>query len=134
MIGGKKSAPGSFLFSLRNHDNLAPFKAPLKDENDEWALYHHSVLGPTFGKGRDLSIANDATSNAVSYTKFGLSYQPPSGYTTYQTSTLSLLAGSYHFTPSEIEVLYLNAKTTYTTPQGKDQQKFTKYGENDSEI
>jgi hypothetical protein len=99
--------------------------------------FHYSGLGPTFGKGRDLSIANDATSNAVSYTKFGYSYQPPSGYTTYQsnqTSALSLLAGSYHFTPSEIEVLFLKAKTTYTTPQGKDQQKFTKYAENDSEI
>jgi hypothetical protein len=102
------SAPGSFLFSLRNHDNLPPFKAPLKDENSWHAIFRESEDGPTFGENFDLYIANNAKSNAQSFTKFGGTYQAPSGYTYKQLNTQSLLAGSFAFTPSEIEVLNLN--------------------------
>ena len=102
------SAPGSFLFSLRNNDDLAPFKAPLRDENDVWAIYRRSGYGPAFGGGYDLHIANDAGSNTDSYTHFGASYQPPPGYNLGESNTRPLLPGSYKFTPSQIEVLYLN--------------------------
>jgi hypothetical protein len=108
LTGAYKSAPGSFLFSLRNKDNLPPFKAALKNQNDGNAIYCGSGYGPTFGSGHDLRIANDAKSNTNSYTNFGHTYQAPSGYTYGQANTQSLLAGSYHFTPSEVEVLYLN--------------------------
>ena len=104
LTAGYASAPGSFIFSLRNNDDLPPFKAPLKDENRGNAIYHENRLGPIFGGGHDLHIADLAVSNQLSYTNFGYTYQPPSG----QTNTASLLAGSYYFTPSEIEVLYLN--------------------------
>ena len=96
------------MYSLRNNDNLAPFKAPLRDENDVEAIYSYSGYGPTFGGGHDLFIANNAGSTTDSLTKFGRSYQPPPGYTWAETNTRSLLPGSYNFSPSQTEVLYLN--------------------------
>ena len=109
LTDGQTSAPGSFLFSLRNNDDLAPFKAPLIDENDVKAIYRYSGFGPTFGWGRDLLIADNAGSNILSFTNFGTSYQlPPAGYTRHKNNTRSLLPGSVKFTPSETEVLYLN--------------------------
>ena len=100
------SAPGSFIYSLRNNDSLAPFKSTLKDENDKRAIARVSGRGPIFGP--DLLIASDAGSSTNSRTKFGRTYNLPHGYTYGETNTYSLLAGSRHFTPSEVEVLYLN--------------------------
>jgi hypothetical protein len=100
------SAPGSFLFSLRNNDDLAPFKLPLKDGNSV-AISRDSTYGPTFGLD-DLHIANNAGSNSFSLANIDDSYQAPPGYTVGKPNTRSLLAGSYYFTPSEVEVLYLN--------------------------
>ena len=95
------------MYSLRNNDGFASFKSTLKNENDPKAIYRGSNYGPTFGVGHDLHIANNAGSNTNSYTYFGSSYNLPLGYTYDQTSR-SLLGGSYKFTPSEVEVLYLN--------------------------
>jgi hypothetical protein len=108
LIDSYTSAPGSFIFSLRNNDDLAPFKAPLRDENDARAIYRGSGYGPVFGGGNDLVIANNAGSTTYSNTRFGYSYQPPPGYNLGQTNTSSLLLGSYNFSPSQIEELYLN--------------------------
>ena len=102
------SAPGSFLFSLRNKDNLAPFQAPLKNEDSVFAMYRIYGYGPTFGIGHDLYIANYAGSNIGSYPNFGATYNVPPGYTWALPNTLSLLAGSLHFSPSAVEILYLN--------------------------
>ena len=99
LTAGYTSAPGSFIFSLRNNDNHSPFKAPLKDENDGKAIYRQNGFGPTFGWYYDLHIADNAGSIAYSYAHFGHTYQPPSGPTNTWT---------YYFIPSEIEVLYLN--------------------------
>ena len=96
------------MYSLRNNDDIASFKSTLKDENDPWAIYRDSSFGPVFGYGFDLYIANNAGSNTDSGTNFGDSYNLPPGYTYGQTKTYSLLAGSPNFTPSEVEVLYLN--------------------------
>jgi hypothetical protein len=57
---GWKAGGGSFLFSIRNNDNLSPFKSSLKvaDSGDAInTLYHY---GPTFGGGHDLKIASNA--------------------------------------------------------------------------
>ena len=102
------SAPGSFMYSLRNNDDIASFKSTLKNENDPLAIYRHSRNGPSFGRGHDLYIANNAGSLSYSYTNFGGTYNLPLGYTYRQINTESLLGGSYIFTPSEVEVLYLN--------------------------
>jgi hypothetical protein len=105
---GWTSAPGSFIFSLRNNDDLAPFKAPLRDENDVRAIFRYSGDGPIFGGGYDLRIDDNAGSNTWSETVFGYTYQPPPGYTFGKTNTSSLLPGSEYFTPSQTEVLYFN--------------------------
>jgi hypothetical protein len=108
LTGDWTSAPGSFMFSLRNNDDLAPFKAPLIDENDLWAIHRYNGAGPIFGGSHDLRIADNARSNTDSYTRFGRSYQLPPGYNRGESNTRSLLPGSEHFTPSQIETLYLN--------------------------
>ena len=108
LTDGRTSAPGSFLFSLRHNDDLAPFKASLKNENDVRAIKRNSDAGPTFGRGIDLRIYDNAGSNTLCFSRFGYSYQAPPGYTHGETITGTLLAGSYNFSPSEIEVLYLN--------------------------
>jgi hypothetical protein len=102
------SAPGSFMFSLRNNDNLEPFYAPLRDQKDPGAIRIERLKGPIFGSGHDLEIGNYGGSNTNSFADFGSSYQSPSGYTFKQSNTQSLLAASFRFRPSEVEVLYLN--------------------------
>ena len=90
----------SFLFSLRNKENFAPFIANVKRGNEQSAIYCDPNYGPSFGGGHDLHISNDANGNQKSYSYFGTSYQPPAG----TAQPTSLLAGSYTFTPTEIEV------------------------------
>jgi hypothetical protein len=95
------------LFSLRNNDDLDPFKAPLKKENHDEAIHRMDSYGPCFGD--DLCIDNNALTTGSSSTDFGYAYQLPTGYTYGQPKTEKLLAGSmYNFSPSEVEVLYLN--------------------------
>lgn len=60
-------------------------------------------LGPTFGKGYDISIANKARNNTKSYARFGVTYQLPSQVQDRKT----VLAGRLNFTPDEVEVFYL---------------------------
>ncbi len=98
-----KQAAGSFIFSLRNKENLPPFKAPLKDQNDGQAIYGGSNYGPAFGGGHDLLIFGNATANILSYTKLGTTYQAPSGV----SDRFTILAGTYYFSPSEVEVFHL---------------------------
>jgi len=67
------------------------------------AIYRRSSYGPTFGGGHDIRIYNNANSNTYSYTNFGHSYSVPSGVQDKKT----ILAGTYSFTPDEVEVFYL---------------------------
>jgi hypothetical protein len=98
-----KQAPGSFIFSLRNKEDLSPFKAPLKDENTPYAIYTYHAYGPIFGGGNDLHIYNNAASNTYSRTNFNHSYQAPSGV----SDTSTILGGTNNFQPSEIEVFHV---------------------------
>jgi hypothetical protein len=95
-----KNAPGSFIFSLRNKEDLSPFKAPLKDQNTPYAILAHPTFGQTFGSGHDIYISSDAASNTYSYTNVYYNYQAPSGV----SDTSTILAGTNNFQPSEIEV------------------------------
>jgi hypothetical protein len=88
----------SFLFSLRNKENRAPFIANLKPDGQQFAIYCYSDFGPTFGGGNDVHISNNADGNQKSYSNLGHSYQLPPG------TADSVLAGSQYFTPTEIEV------------------------------
>ena len=100
------SSVNAFLFSLKNKDNLKPFKAAVY-QNSQYALYHLSHYGPVFGGGADLLISNNANLNTASYTNFSRIYQAPPGYTYSAPNTRALLAGTYYFIPSEVEVFYL---------------------------
>ena len=104
-VGKWVRSVNAFLFSLKNKDNLKPFKAAVY-RNNQHAFYHSSDYGPTFGGGYDLHISNNANLNTGSYTWFGSTYQPPPGYTCNAANTKVLLAGTYTFTPSEVEVFY----------------------------
>ena len=103
--GGSGSSSNAFIFSLRNKEGLGPFKSMVKSQSS--AIYRGSNYGPTFGGGWDIFIANNANSNTKSYTNFGHSnsyyYSVPSGVQDRQT----ILAGTYNFTPDEVEVFYL---------------------------
>ena len=47
-----------------------------------------------------MHISDNAGGNEGSYSSFGSSYKPPSGTVNANT----LLAGSYYFTPTEVEL------------------------------
>ncbi|KAL9961652.1 hypothetical protein ACROYT_G030640 [Oculina patagonica] len=95
------SSSNAFIFSLRNQEGLGPFKSMVS--NSQHAICSHSSYGPTFGAGHNIYIANNANSNTNSYTNFGTYYSVPSGVQDRRT----ILAGSYKFTPDEVEVFYL---------------------------
>ena len=67
---------------------------------------HYNREVTTFGGSRDLVIYNNANTNQNSYSDLGYAYQPPAGYQYGTPQTMSLFAGSYNFTPTEIEVSY----------------------------
>ncbi len=90
------SAPGSFLFTLRNSSNLPPQLFSL--EHPQFAMACNSHYGPTFGRGYDLRLAAQPNANSNSYSELGQSYALPAGRTVY------LLAGARNFTVSELEV------------------------------
>ena len=90
----------SFLFSLRDSENLAPFIANVVPGNEQYAIYCHPGYGPTFGGGHDIYIADNANGNRQSYSNLA-------GYYRVHPRTRTrnaLLAGSENFTPTEIEV------------------------------
>ncbi|XP_028415648.1 uncharacterized protein LOC114539010 [Dendronephthya gigantea] len=97
-----KEAPGSFIFSLRNKENLAPFKAPLKDESHGNAVCANPSYGPTIGGGHDIHISDNAHSNTNSYTNFGHTYEAAEN-----VGKDTILAGTKKFSPSELEVFHL---------------------------
>ncbi len=81
---------------MRNKGNLPPFIANMTYQ--QYAIAASANSGPSFGAGHDVHISDNAAGNQRSYSNFGHSYKPPSGTVNY------LLAGSYHFTPTEVEV------------------------------
>ncbi|XP_020623000.1 neural cell adhesion molecule 2-like isoform X2 [Orbicella faveolata] len=99
--GGYSSTSNAFIFSLRNKEGLGPFKSMVTRASR--AIERTTVHGPTFGGGHDICINDYANSNSNSYTNFGDSYSVPSGVQDRKT----ILAGSYKFTPVEVEVFYL---------------------------
>ena len=67
------------------------------------AIYMGINYVPTFGGGHDIHIANNAGHNVHSYTNFGHSFLAPSEV----EEKVSVLTGTYNFTPDEVEVFYL---------------------------
>ena len=100
--------PHAFLFSLVNKPGWAPIKL---NQTGSYSYYGYSVVecpsfGPTFGGGHDLYISSYASYSSSSYSNLGYTYSPPSGYYHGSNFVQTFLAGSYSFTPDEIEVFY----------------------------
>ena len=72
----------------------------------KYSINSYSSYGPTFGGGHDINIKSDASSNRNSYSDLGHTYSPPSGYSRGSTFAQTFLAGSYNFTPDEVETFY----------------------------
>ena len=94
------------MFSLRNKDDLPPFKSSVLKA--AYATVANQTFGAVFGTfhdNPDLVITNHPPTEKC-YTNFGKAYKLPDGYEMGTDKARSLLGGSYHFTPSEIEVFY----------------------------
>ena len=79
----------------------------IKGENNKrGSIRCHSGLGPTFGGGYDIFIHKTARSNSNSYSNLGWTYSPPRGYSYGSTFAQTFLAGTYRFTPDEVETFY----------------------------
>ena len=98
----------AFLFSLVNKPGWAPVKLSQSGQHssDKESIYFDSSYGPTFGGGFDIYISNYASSNSDSYIGLGYTYSPPSGYSYGSTFARTFLAGTYTFTPDEVETFY----------------------------
>ena len=98
----------AFLFSLVNKPGWAPVKLPQtgKYSSSRESMYCSSGYGPIFGNGHDILISNYASSNSYSFSNLGATYSPPSGYSYTSTFAKTFLAGSYKFTPDEVETFY----------------------------
>ena len=106
--GGYQYDSKAFLFSLVNKPGWAPVKLPQtgKYSSERRSIYCGSLFGPIFGGGHDIYIFNYAPSNSYSNTNLGYTYSPPSGYSYGSTFAKTFLAGSYTFTPDEVETFY----------------------------
>jgi len=98
--GGFKASAESFLFSLKDHAGIGPVKMPIKSDKTDRAVFHNSIVGPSFGGGPDLYVESNANAaNSESSSSVGDTYQLPSN-----TDDPHFLTGSKNFTISEYEV------------------------------
>ena len=103
---GWRTDTNAFIFSLINQFN---YPIRLNIINSSYAIYANSSLGPTFGNGNDIIIADQSNSNLNSYSNLGSAYQlPPLNMTYGSFAAQYFLAGSYNFQPIEIEVYSIN--------------------------
>ena len=70
------------------------------------SIFDHQSHVPSFGEGHDISLSNYASSNLNSYSHLGYEYSPPRGYNYGSNFAQTFLAGTYQFTPDEIETFY----------------------------
>jgi hypothetical protein len=96
--GQYKYDSNAFIFSLVNNYNIT---VKMSVKYPQYAIYAYDSYGPTFGAGHDFYIGSDGS---YGYSNLGYYYQLPS-FLTYGTAPAqSFLAGSYSFTPLDIEV------------------------------
>ena len=99
----------AFLFSLVNKPGWAPVKLPQTGKysfSRAHSVRFGSSYGPTFGGGHDIHILNSGSSSGNSHSNLGYTYGPPSGYSYSSTFAKTFLAGTYSFTPDEVETFY----------------------------
>ena len=98
----------AFLFSLVNKPGWAPVKLPQTGQYSyySYSIYDCSSYGPTFGAGWDIIIYGYASSSSKNNANLGWTYSAPSGYSLGSTFSNTFLAGTYYFTPDEVETFY----------------------------
>ena len=99
----------AFIYSLTNNNDSGhavynPVKLPVKPDWYKYAVRRCTFTGPRFGRN-DIYISNNATSNQESRTSCGKSYPLPPGYSLSRRNC-TFYAGSFYFTPTDIEVFY----------------------------
>ena len=99
----------AFIYSLTNnngsgHAAYNPVKLRVKSDKYHRAVYRRDFYGPVFGSG-DIAISNNSASNQESRTYCGNSYPLRQGYS-LSSSNCKFYAGSFFFTPTDIEVFY----------------------------
>ncbi|XP_043284544.1 serine-enriched protein [Venturia canescens] len=99
---GKTSAKGhyissekAFLFTLTNNQDVPPTKYDIVKK--PFAICYHPDIGPIFGAGADLLIANNCNVNMESYSNLPHSYDG-------EHASSSVLMGDYHFSVIDYEV------------------------------
>ncbi|XP_073252112.1 uncharacterized protein [Porites lutea] len=90
----------AFIFSISNKEELNPFVSEVR--RPDKAIYRWPGYGPCFGI--DIFIANNASSNSYSYALLLWAYPAPAAVQDKYT----ILAGTYYFSPDEVEVFYLD--------------------------
>ena len=98
--GGWGFTRKAFVFSISNKEELDPFVSEVREPDG--AIYDASWSGPRFG--HDIYIANNANSNSYSFARLGWSYPAPAAVQNRYT----ILAGTFRFSPDEVEVFYLD--------------------------
>ena len=86
------------------HAVYNPVKLQVKPDNYQYAVLRCASSGPRFG-AIDIYISNNAASNQDSYTYCGDHYPLPPGYS-LSGFNCKFYAGSFYFTPTDIEVFY----------------------------
>ena len=100
----------AYIYSLTNnkgsgHAEYNPVKVGVKRVDlRHFAVRASDSYGPLFG-ANDILISNNASSNTDSLTRCGIIYVLPPGYS-LTDSKCKFYAGSYRFTPTDIEVFY----------------------------
>ena len=99
----------AFIYSLTNNNGSGhavynPVKLRVKPDRYNQAVDRCASIGPIFGWS-DIFISNNSASNQYSYTYCGGSYPLPPGYS-LSGSNCTFYAGSFKFTPTDIEVFY----------------------------
>jgi hypothetical protein len=95
------NARKSFIFSVRNPHNIADKKFSLTDPT--YTIRCYSSLGPTFGGGNGIQVADGCNNNTNSYTSLSTSYANDTGIAGNQFFT-----GEHNFTVKEIEVFQVS--------------------------
>ena len=90
-----------------NKPGWAPVKLPLNGRDSySYSIYVYAFNGPTFGRGGDIYISSYASSNSYSYSNLGDTYSLYLRYRYGYTFAQTFLAGTYKFTPDEVETFY----------------------------
>ena len=95
--------PNAFIFSLINKEDR-PFKVICSNGGHYAIFCHLHACGPAFGRcPGDLFIASDSNTNNESYSNLSITYKHHD-YPVRTEKSKNILAGSYKFKTTEIEV------------------------------